>query len=177
MRAKGIEFAKVCGLAVIFSAFAAQAVESPKRAPVMQEVLDCRAVADNTQRLACFDKAVGTLAQADQTGDLITIDREQRRTVRRQAFGLSLPSLSMFDRGEKVEENDHIAVTVSHAERNNAGKWVVVLDDGAVWRQIDSEPLDASPKAGQKAVIRRAALGSFMLKLAGESSIRVHRDN
>jgi hypothetical protein len=143
----------------------------------MQSVLDCRAISDGPQRLACYDKAVDGMARAEQSGDLVTIDREQRRAVRRQAFGLTLPSLAMFDRGEKAEEADRIAVTLAKASRNAAGKWVLVLDDGAVWRQIDDGELEPAPRPGAKAVIRRAALGSFMIRIEGQSSIRVHRDN
>ena len=142
----------------------------------MQSVLDCRAITDGVQRLACFDKAVDAMAKAEQTGDLVAIDREQRRVVRRQAFGLTLPSLAIFDRGEKPEEVNRIAVTLTNAARNGSGKWVFTLDDGAVWRQIDSEELEPPPRAGEKAVIRRAALGSYMIHLQG-SAIRVHRDN
>ena len=143
----------------------------------MQSVLDCRAIADGAQRLACFDKAVGAMAQAEQAGDLVTIDREQRRAVRRQAFGLTLPSLAMFDRGEKPEEADRITVTLRRAVQNGDRKWIITLDDGAVWRQIDDGELEPPPKPGTKAVIRRAALGSFMIRIDGQSSIRVHRDN
>jgi hypothetical protein len=152
------------------------AAEAPTRAPAMQSVLDCRAIADGVKRLACFDKAVGEMAKAEQTGDLVTIDRGQRRTVRRQAFGLTLPSLAMFDKGEKPEEANRIDVTLARALRNGSGKWVITLDDGAVWRQIDDGELEPPPRPGQKAEIRRAVLGSFMMHING-SAIRVHRDN
>ncbi len=173
---KRADLAPICWVLAILVAGGASAAEAPTRAPAMQSVLDCRAIADATQRLACFDKAVEAMAKAEQSGDLVAIDREQRRTVRRQAFGLTLPSLAMFDKGEKPEESNRIAVTLAQANRNAAGKWVFVLDDGAVWRQIDDGQLEPPPRAGQKAMIRRAALGSYMIHLEG-SAIRVHRDN
>jgi hypothetical protein len=169
--------APFCGVLAALAAGEAFGAEAPTRAPAMQTVLECRAIVDATQRLACFDKAVDAMAKAEQAGDLVTIDREQRRTVRRQAFGLTLPSLAMFDKGEKPEEANRIAVTLARASRNGAGKWLIALDDGAIWRQIDDEVLEPPPRAGQKAVIRRAALGSYMMRIEGQSSIRVHRDN
>ena len=176
-RQESASFSIVCGiLSAALAAGGAMAADAPTRAPAMQTVLDCRAIADGTQRLACYDKAVGAMARAEQTGDLVTIDREQRRAVRRQAFGLTLPSLAMFDRGEKGDEADRITVTVAGAVRGGDLKWVIRLDDGAVWRQIDDGELEPAPHAGSKAVIRRAALGSFMMKIDGQSSIRVHRD-
>src|SRR5579859_2342531 len=173
---KWADLAPICGVLAIVAGSASLAAQAPVRAPAVQSVLDCRAIADGTQRLACFDKAVDAIAKAEQTGDLVTIDREQRRAVRRQAFGLTLPSLAMFDKGEKPEEANRIAVTLANAARNGSGKWVFTLDDGAVWRQIDNEELEPPPRPGEKAVIRRAALGSFMIHLQG-SAVRVHRDN
>jgi hypothetical protein len=173
---KWADLAPICGVLAVLTAGPAFTAEPPSRAPAMQSVLNCRAIQDGVQRLACFDKAVGDMAKAEDTGDLVTIDREQRRTVRRKAFGLTLPSLAMFDKGEKADEANHIAVTLNGAARNGSGKWVLTLDDGAVWRQIDDGDLEPPPRAGEKAVIRRAALGSYMMHIEG-SAIRVHRDN
>lgn len=169
----GLAFA----LVAVMTAGAAMAAGAPTRAPVVQTVLDCRKVEDGVQRLACYDKAVDGMAQAEAKGDLVTVDREQRRAVRRQAFGLNLPSLAFFDRGEKSGEADRISAKVASASRNAGGKWVIRLDDGAVWRQIDDNDLYRTPHAGSTANIRRAALGSFFMNLDGQQAIRVHRDN
>ena len=149
----------------------------PSRAPAVQAVIDCQAVTDGVQRLACFDKAVAGMSQAETKGDLVTIDREQRRTVRRQAFGLTLPSLAMFDRGEKPEEADQISAKVKSASQIASGRWMIVLDDGAVWRQIDDHEIFRSPHAGSTVKIRKAMLGSFFMNLDGQQAIRAHRDN
>ena len=150
---------------------------APVRAPTVQAVIDCQSVADGAQRLACFDKTVAGMAQAEVKGDLVTIDREQRRAVRRQAFGLTLPSLAMFDRGERPEEADRISAKVKSASQAAYGKWVIVLDDGAIWRQIDDNELYNSPHAGSQVAIRKAMLGSFFMNIDGQQAIRVHRDN
>ena len=150
---------------------------APTRAPAIQSILDCRALQDAPQRLACYDKAVAGMSQAESKGDLVTIDRAQRQTVRRQAFGLILPSLAMFDRGERPEEADRITASVSQAWKSAAGKWMIRLDDGAVWRQVDDNELFKPPHAGSMAKIRKAALGSYFMNLDGQIAIRVHRDN
>ena len=147
------------------------------RAASVQTVLDCRAIADGAKRLACFDTAVGAMAEAETKGDLVTIDREQRREVRRQTFGLSLPSLTLFDRGEKGEDADKITTTVAEASRGPNGRWLVQLDGGALWRQTDDTDLYKTPHKGSTAVVRRGALGSFFMKVDGDSAFRVHRDN
>src|SRR5690348_11419617 len=65
----------------------------PQTPPAVQAVLDCRKLTDDAARLACYDRAVTAMASAEQSGDLVSIDREQRRAARRQAFGFQLPTL------------------------------------------------------------------------------------
>ncbi len=146
------------------------------RAPAVQAVVDCRAIADPTQRLACYDDAVAKLTAAEASGDLLTLDKEQRRAARRQVFGLPLPSLGFLDRGEQAGESDKITEKIASASQDPYGKWTVVLEDGAIWVQIDDGQLDRPPHSGSSAEIRRAALGSFFMKIDGQLSIRVRRE-
>jgi hypothetical protein len=149
---------------------------TPGRAPAVQAVLDCRKIADSGERLACYDKAANAMEKAEATGDLVSVDREQRRAARHQAFGLPLPTLSFLDRGEKPEEVDRIIATVASASQDAYGKWTLHLDDGAVWRQIDDNALDRPPHRGSSVEIRRGLLGSFTVKIDGQFPIKMHRD-
>lgn len=166
----------LCVAAIPIAAWPA-AAPAPVRAPAVQKVLDCRAETDDARRLACFDKAVAAMSEAEGSGDLVTIDREQRRAVRRQVFGLMVPSLAVFDRGEKAEEVDKLSVTLATVSKSADGKWILKLQDGAVWRQIDNEELFVPPRAGGKAVIRRGVMGSYLMNIEGQGSFHVHRDN
>jgi hypothetical protein len=162
-------------LAALSGADRVAAKPPPSRAPAVQAVVDCRKIDDGAQRLACYDAAVAAMDQAEQTGDLVTLDREQRRSVRKQAFGFVLPALSMFDTGEKAV--DSITETLASARQDAQGKWTFVMQDGAVWRQIDDEFLSRDPHGGSAIVIQRALMGSFMLSVDGQPGVRVHRDN
>jgi hypothetical protein len=161
----------------LLAAASAMAATAPARPPAVQALVDCRKVDNGPQRLACYDKAVDGMTRAETSGDLLIIDREQRRAVRHQAFGLTLPSLSIFDHGEKTEEVDRISAKVASASEGPYGKWVIRLDDGAVWRQIDDNDLPKGAHPGSVANIRRASLGSFFMNIDGQQAIRVHRDN
>ncbi len=165
------------GAAIIATASSADAAKAPTRAAPVQAVLDCRSISEDARRLACFDAAVGAMVTAESKGDLVTIDREQRREVRKQAFGLTLPSLAMFDRGEKGEDTDKITTSVVGATKAPNGRWSIQLDGGAMWRQIDDTDLYKTPHKGSVAVVRRGALGSFFMKVDGDTAFRVHRDN
>lgn len=169
-------FLGACCTAAPVVAVAAK-IEKAVRAEAVQSVLDCRALTDGAKRLACFDAAVAAMESAEAKGDLVTMDREQRREVRRQAFGLSLPAFTLFDHGEKGEDADRLTAKVADASRNGAGRWVIRLEGGATWRQIDDTDLYKTPHPGSSAVLRRAALGSFFMKIDGDSAFRAHRDN
>src|SRR5215469_8545622 len=107
-----------------------QPVKAEGRAQELQKLLDCRKIADNTQRLACFDAASAAMDQAE----------------------------------------------VEAVRQNGAGKWVIRLEDGATWTQVDSNDITPDPKIGEEVEIRRAALGSYMLVLPHHRSFRAHRE-
>jgi len=164
-------------LALAAGGMAVAAKPAPTTAPAVQAVVHCRKIEDGVQRLACYDTATDALTKAATSGDLVTLDRQQRRTVRKQAFGFSLPALAMFDVGEKSETMDSIDETLASARRDAQGKWTFVMQDGAIWRQIDDEFLSRDPHPGSAIVIRKAMMGSFMLSVDKQPGVRAHRDN
>jgi hypothetical protein len=145
-------------------------------AAVIQAVSDCRKIADKDARLACFDTAASALDQAQAQGQVMVVDRDTVKTVRRQSFGFNIPSLSVFTHGPKEEAIDKVTVDLSGGHVGPDGKWRFSTVDDAVWRQIDSEQLYDSPHQGSKLAIRKGALGSFFCKLDGQSAIRCVRE-
>lgn len=137
----------------------------------------CRGVADGPARLACFDSATARLAAAEQAGEVVVVDRAQVRAARRQAFGFSLPSLDLFDRGNAREPRvDRVELILTGAGRGGDGKWVMRAEGGQVWRQTDDQNLYRPPRAGSRAEVRTGALGSYFMKVDGQKSIRVRRE-
>ena len=163
--------------AVLAAPALALAAPQPARAPAVQAVIDCRKLDDGAARLACYDVAVSALTAAEQSGDLVSLDREQRRAVRRQAFGFTMPSLAIFDAGEKPDALNRIDYALASARQGPEGRWTFVMQDGAVWRQIDDNELSRPPHPGSSIVVRRATLGSYMLSVDGQPGVRAHRDN
>jgi hypothetical protein len=160
-------------------AAAGTAQAAPKdlgRAAVLKAVVDCRSVTDSAARLACYDAAAARLDEAEAKGDVVVLDREQTRQARREAFGFTMPSLSIFSRGEAPEKVDRASYTVENAWKTAEGKWVVELDTGGVWRQTDDVDLRRAPHKGSTAEIKTAALGSYFMKIDGQLAMRAHRD-
>jgi hypothetical protein len=167
-----------CLAATAFSPSLSHAAPLPdmNHAAVIQAVSDCRKITDKDARLTCFDTAASALDQATAQGQVVVVDREQVKTVRRQSFGFTIPSLSIFTHGPKEEALDRVTLDLSGGHVGPDGKWRFVTVDDAVWRQIDSEQLYEPPHQGSKLAVRKAALGSFFCKLDGQSAIRCVRE-
>ncbi|HEX3889059.1 MAG TPA: hypothetical protein VHW05_16340 [Phenylobacterium sp.] len=149
---------------------------APARAQQLQQLLDCRALTDSTARLACFDKAAGALDQAEAKGDVVVVDRETARKVRRQAFGFTLPSMSLFEKGEKPETITSSEGTIASARRLLTGKWEIKLEDGATWVQVDLTEIPIDPKPGQTVKIKAQAMGSYAMSVNNQREVKVHRE-
>lgn len=163
------------GAALALGGAGPAAAQDARRASVLQTVIDCRAVVETAARLACYDAAVAGLDQAEAKGDVVVMDREQTRQARREAFGFSMPSFAMFERGEKAEAMDRAAFKVVRASEGNDGTWTIETDAGAVWRQTDQERLSRRPKPGTPVEIRSAAMGGYFMNVDGQRAIRVTR--
>lgn len=166
------------GALMVATVGGAAAIAQPKaeaRSAMLQKLVDCRKVTDEAARLACYDAATVALDQAEAKGDIVVVDREQARKVRRQAFGFSMPSITLFERGETQEELENVAGVLALARINGAGKWVIKLEDGAVWTQVDANELFKTPKPGMPVKIRQAAMGSFLLSIDNQRAFRARR--
>lgn len=156
------------------SAVAAGDSQPPPKA--VQAAIDCRRLTDDKARLACYDQAVDALGKQLAQGEVVAVDHAQVQQVKRQAFGFALPSLSLFDRSGKPEEMSEVVLAVENAQRLGDGKWLLRLEGGQVWRQIDTSDFSRDPKPGAKATIKKAMLGSYMMMIGGHAPVRVHRD-
>ncbi|MCA3730326.1 MAG: hypothetical protein INF03_12320, partial [Phenylobacterium sp.] len=78
---------------VILSGGPALAQQSPPSG-ALDLLLSCRSVRADADRLACFDRASASLAEAEAGGALVVMDRAKVEAVRRQAFGFSIPSIA-----------------------------------------------------------------------------------
>jgi hypothetical protein len=154
---------------------AADKAPGESRAAIVQKLVDCRKITDGAQRLACYDAATEAFDQAEQKGDVVVVDREQARKVRKQAFGFTLPSISIFEKGEKQEDIDSADGVVADARHDGGGHWVIKLEDGAVWAQVGVEELFKSPKPGSKVRIKKASLGSYMMIIDNNAGFKAHR--
>jgi hypothetical protein len=149
----------------------------PGRPETFEALVKCRAITEDAARLRCFDQASAALQQATERRDVVIVDRAQVRQAKRTLFGIDLPRLPFFGGGDgdKADEVTQIDGVIASAFQNGNGRWVVRLEDGGIWAQIDDNPISVWPKAGQKVTIKRAALGSYMMRINGQAGVRAKR--
>ncbi len=160
------------GLAAVASPASAQQRAGDPPPAVFSRVTDCRAIQDDAQRLACFDREVAALAQAQATREVVVVDREAVQRTRRSLFGLTLPDVGRLF-GDDVD--NEINSTVVAAQFNSIGMASIQIEGGAVWVQTEGRPISRRPRAGMPVQIRRGALGSYLLSVDGQRAVRVIR--
>ena len=84
------------GVAALLAASAVAARNLPPAPPpaIVQGLLACRVIVDPAQRLACYDRQSGAVAQAIEKKDLVVIDKERATQAKHSLFGFSVPSFA-----------------------------------------------------------------------------------
>jgi hypothetical protein len=140
----------------------AQTPESAVLAPFEE----CVTISDSSQRLECYDAAVG---RARSIADVNSAEREKQRL---ENFGLSA-----LQREEREKADDSVRrgfeddVRAVNANISNAyadsrtGYRLFVLDNGQIWQESSKGTLRRTPKDGVAVEIRRGGIGGFQLRV------------
>jgi hypothetical protein len=160
------------------------------QAKPLEQVYACASVADSTARLACFDAAVAGLKQASDAGNLSVVSRAQIEKAEKEAFGLPTPSLTAMvettsaapaaastvkPSKQKPQELDRVTLAIREVGKMPDGRYRFTMENGQVWRQTDDIRLGGMSEKNLMAEIRKAALGTFIMKIGNRSAIRVKR--
>jgi hypothetical protein len=135
----------------------------------LQAVDACGAITSKSKRLACYDAAARGAAPAAATSGTAA-----PAITPQQAFGIETV------REDKRPANrprplDEIEARVVSASDNGIGHWLIALEDGARWRMAEAPAHFSPPRPGDTIRIRRASLGSFLMYVGHQSSVRVIR--
>lgn len=171
----------VFALAGLVSALPLMAADTPQAGPnsYIEAVKACQPIADPAQRLACYDKAVGEMVAATDKGDLKVIDREQVRETKRKLFGFAIPDFGIFGSGndktsDEADEVDSLETTITAVKRTRDG-FLLTTSEGAIWEVTEVPRRLMDPKVGQKLELKKAALGSYFLRINGQKGVRGRR--
>ena len=154
----------------------------------LQTIYECAEIDDGTERLACYDNAVGRTRQAQEAGEFQTITRQEAEDVQKDAFGFSMPSLPKFrlpsfgNEGDEVKRDDEgdiseVVLVIDRITEDRLGKVFIEFENGQAWRQSDSKRIRVSRKRPpESATIKRGSFGSFLIKLSTGESFKAKRE-
>lgn len=131
---------------------------------------ECRRFTDTGMRMACYDG--------------IALDEEEPQTQgasppvadgeRRAGTGLGsnqLPRTPVPDPGPA-----QASARVARAIERQPGIYLLTLEDETQWQFVDAAPTAYDPpRAGSSIEIIRAAMGSYLIRYAGQRSVRARR--
>lgn len=146
---------------------------------VYQELMQCRSIADEQTRLACFDRQSAALENATRNHEILISDKETVQAARRGLFGFAAPIGRLMGFGANDDDKNEIKeiqTSVKGVRRTSNG-WRLEFADGSTWEQNDTRDFALSPKIGNDARITRGALGTFLVSVRGQRSIKMRRVN
>jgi hypothetical protein len=164
--------------AVLAFADTASAAKTNDRPELFRKLIDCRAISDSAQRLACYDTQVGALDVAEKKRDLVVVDRAQMRETRKSLFGFALPNFGIFggkaDKEIQAEDVSEIDATLASARAIAGGNWSMVLANGAgTWETMN--PLDFPPKSGDKVHIKKGLMAGYLGSIGYNRGVKFRR--
>lgn len=138
----------------------------------------CVTVADDAARLACYDRAFGRTpaAKAAPSAQATAPVGSTAPTATGSAseFGLSEAQRQAKDPARAASSPESISAKAISVRWRKYGEFVVTLDNGQVWEQLEPMP-SAVVKVGDSVTIKKGWLGSYMLVTAGRVGTKVRR--
>jgi hypothetical protein len=159
-------------LSVLLSSAPTGAAEETPAA--IRGLAGCRAISDNAQRLACFDREAATLVTSVEKNETVLLDKQEVRKTKRSLFGFSLPRLPFFggdkDPDREAPEFTQLETPLKTVRGIGYGKFRFTIDEGALWET--TEGINAFPKPGQKVLIKKGLMGGYFIKFEGARSVK-----
>lgn len=151
--------------------------QPPPPSALVGQIERCRAIADDAQRLACFDRESATLVEAVKGGKVAVVDQAAVRETRRSLFGFQVPKLPFFSGDDSADAvPDQIESTIKSVEEIGRGRYrIVIADHDAVWETIDNPMRLNAPRRGDKIVIKRGLIGAYFLRIGGQVGVKGRR--
>ncbi|WP_394130184.1 hypothetical protein [Shewanella maritima] len=172
------------------------------QSPLEQQISACTQYSDKLERLICFDKVAQSITSSQAgsvavqspsvnsnqpvqvaspqvaasqavpttqvTSPQVAVATSQTKTVAQQQAEFGLKQAPVEAKVEKLY------ATVTESKKDQYGAFIVTLDNGQVWKQIESRRYKV--KQGETVYIEAAALGSFILGTdKRNTTIRVKR--
>jgi hypothetical protein len=150
---------------------AAPASAQTPEAAVLAPFEECAALSDASERLACYDRAIG---RAKAIAEVNVAEREK---ARQDNFGLKATKQNEAET-EKIQEGSgrlsagdtEINAAIANAYSDSrTGLRLFLLDNGQIWQETDKGTLRRTPAAGSMVQIRRTRFGGYQIRVKDRS--------
>jgi hypothetical protein len=144
-------------------------------ADIPASVARCKAITDDTARLACYDAATGRSDAGYITASPASAAAIAAGPGAADA-GTAAAAKPAAPAPATAEPANYFESRITTAARRPNGMWVIALEDGTSWLQADSTQ-EWNLKTGDPVVLTRGALGAWFVKKTGTNrTFRVRPD-
>ncbi|SMQ62178.1 hypothetical protein SAMN06297468_0663 [Altererythrobacter xiamenensis] len=160
-----------CAAASLAFAFPANATAQDSAADPdhLEELQRCQIISDDGARLACFDAAVGGMVAASEAGEVQVVKKEEVEQTRRGLFGFTMPKIGFL--GGDGEEMKLLQSTITGVRSIRRG-YILTIEEGSVWQLSGVPSRLRPPKVGDDVEFKKAALGSYFVRINGQIGVK-----
>ncbi|MHA7872094.1 MAG: hypothetical protein ACX939_07080 [Hyphococcus sp.] len=171
--------------AVFGAIFISSAMQITHAEELTQRLNSCGAIENDDVRLECFDALVVDIAQIQSIASAASVEPPANAAIvdedPEESFGQEDLASTKEEKKKRREQTKSITVPAIDIARNDRGKYIVILENGQIWRQLkaDTARLLVPRTAENETItvsIKRKMLGGHSLSIEGDRrSIRVER--
>jgi hypothetical protein len=179
---KAMVRAAACGLLVLSGAPLAEAGGSLGAKEGWAAMTSCARIAESGARRDCMEavlRRAGLLPQTEAAAPPAPTPGPAPQAgvapAERPAVAAAAPSAS-FGLPAPERPDERLEATLTDAEVGGDGRLRLTTSEGAVWREVESDPILPAPKAGQAVTVQKASLGGFVCKVGRWISFRCLRE-
>lgn len=170
----------LCVAPFILLSAPALAQQGLDRDALLERARGCAVINDAGQRHACFDTLVPYLKPGGTSASQQAVPRPQQQAAvqPKPPSALTAPVLSPSEASAaKEQEITNVNLAVKSITTGGDGKSRFTMENGQIWKQVDTTRLKNLGDGPWTAEIRKASFGSFLLKIGKSPAVRVERQN
>lgn len=178
--------------AVLVAALSAAPASAQGTNATLGILVECAKIDEPSARLACYDnnmRSVSGIARNTVPGSVAVTGAGAAvgsggaaaagfggESVRRNRETAGMPTQTSVAARPVPTGPDTITATIATARLREPGKYLLTLEDQSQWLFSDTVRNDFTPpRKGEKVVIERGSLGSYLARVESQEPVRVRR--
>jgi hypothetical protein len=138
----------------------------------------CARISKSSARIECYDSVASSAGQAAPSSGFgaSSIRTPSAAPMAPAAPAGPVATAAQPLSGAAIPGNaDKVQVTVASSTDNGLLMWRFALADGAVWRMTERDSMFRPPAPNETVTIRKGSMGSYLMDVGKQASVRVER--